>query len=488
MQKGPSLVYTLQFPPQEFKLKVDADVDGPLGEGRVGTIEWIDEARGQLGLRRGRARNAEPLPVAIIAGGPVPDKAQRSAIIRVAEAAAHGQSTYRAVEDILRCVAPRFRPVRGESIQTLDLQLQKRLVADLDDSYLVVQGPPGTGKTWTGARLIVSLLKAGKRIGVTAPNHRAIQNLLKEVERVAAHEGVTFIGLKKRSTCDETAFEGRFVSSVRSNEECESSDAQLVAGTAWLFARDQMDHAFDHLFIDEAGQTALADTVAVGTSARNIVLLGDPQQLPHVTQNSHPEGAGSSVLEHLLANSATVAEDRGLFLAQSWRMHPEVCRFVSMLSYDGRLVSAPGCERQQVNSSGLCGAGLRYVAVEHRHNAQQSIEEAAAIAREVSQLLDGDGTVTDRNGTTRPLVARDILVVAPYNMQVRCLRQALPAGVEVGTVDKFQGREAAVVFFSMASSSGDDVPRGLEFLLRSPIPDTGATHKGPLSALAESVR
>jgi uncharacterized protein len=461
--KDQSLVYALEFPPQEFKLKVDSDVEGPFGEGRAGTIEWIDASRGRLGLRRGRKRSADPLPEAIIAGGPVPDKAQRAAVSRVAEAAARGRSPYRAVEDILRGAPPRFTTRSGD-IQTLDLELQKRLVADLDNSYLFVQGPPGSGKTWTGARLIVALLKAGRRIGVTGPSHRAIHNLLEEVERVAADESVNFAGIKKRSTSDETAFDGRFISSVASNDECENFDAQLVSGTPWLFARDGMDQSFDYLFIDESGQTALADAVAVGTSARNIVLLGDPRQLPHVTQNSHPGGAGCSVLEHLLDDAATVAVDRGLFLAQSWRMHPDVCRFVSELSYDGRLVSALGCELQQVKSSGLSGVGLRYLPIEHRHNAQQSPEEAAAIAREVGRLLDGKGTLTDRKGLTRPLVATDILVVAPYNMQVRCLHEVLPPDVEVGTVDKFQGREAAVVFFSMTSSSGDDVPRGLEFL------------------------
>jgi predicted RecB family nuclease len=462
--KARSLVHALEFPPQEFKLKVDREVDGPFGEGRAGTIEWLDGRRGRLGLRRGREKSGDPLPVAIIAGGPVPDKAQRAAIVRVADAAARGRSSYRAVEDILRGVPPRFRTTPSGVIQTLDLEAQKQLVADLDSSYLFIQGPPGSGKTWAGARLIVTLLKAGSRVGVTGPSHRAIHNLLEGVERVATEARVDFVGIKKRSTSDETAFDGRFISSVDSNEECEQSEAQLVAGTSWLFARDRMDQSFDYLFIDEAGQTALADAVAVGTASRNIILLGDPQQLPHVTQNSHPEGAGCSVLEHLLGDAATVSDDRGLFLAQSWRMHPEVCRFVSELSYDGRLVSAPGCELQQVKSSGLTGVGLRYLPIEHRHNAQQAPEEAVAIAREVSRLLDGNGTVTNRDGTTRPLVATDVLVVAPYNMQVRCLHEALPANVEVGTVDKFQGREAAVVFFSMTSSSGDDVPRGLEFL------------------------
>jgi uncharacterized protein len=169
------------------------------------------------------------------------------------------------------------------------------------------------------------------------------------------------------------------------------------------------------------------------------------------------------VLEHLLDAAATVAEDRGIFLEQSWRMHPDVCRFISRLAYDGRLGAEAGCARQRVDSRGLSGTGLRYLPVPHTGNSQQSAEEAAVIARQVGDLLAG-GRFTGRDGRQRPLTPADILVVAPYNMQVRCLLQSLPPGVEVGTVDKFQGRQAPVVFFSMASSAGDDVPRGVEFL------------------------
>ena len=334
----------------------------------------------------------------------------------------------------------------------------------------------------------MSLLKAGRRVGVTAPSHRAIHNLLEEVERVSLAEGFEFKGIKKRSTSDETVFDGRFITSESSNPVCEKADAQLIAGTGWLFARSAFDQCLDYLFIDEAGQTSLADTVAVGTAARNIVLLGDPQQLPHVTQSPHPDGSGCSVLEHLLGDAATIAEDRGIFLAKTWRMHPDVCGFVSELSYDGRLVSAAGCERQRVDAPVLDGTGLRYVPVEHQHNAQQAPEEAAVVARLVKTLLDGAATVTDRNGTARPLTAADILVITPYNMQVRCLRELLPPAVEVGTVDKFQGREAAVVFFSMTSSSGDDVPRGLEFLFNQNRFNVAVSRAKCLSVLVCSPR
>ncbi len=488
VQQAKSLIHTLEFPPQEFKLKADTDVDGPLTVGPAGTIEWIDAATGQLGLRRGPSLKNEPLPDAVIAGGPVPDKAHRAAIVRVAETVIGGNSMYRAIEDILRRSAPRFTGSLVGPVQTLDLARQTQLVADLDHSYLFLQGPPGSGKTWTGARLIVALLKAGKRVAVTAPSHRAIHNLLEEVERVAIADRVSFTGLKKRSTSEETVFEGKFISSEAGNPGCEQSDAQLIAGTAWLFTRPAFGQCFDYIFIDEAGQTSLADTVAVGTCARNIVLLGDPQQLPHVTQSPHPEESGCSVLEHLLEGATTVAEDRGIFLSKSWRMHPSVCQFVSQLSYDGRLMSADGCERQRVNAERLGGTGLRYVPVEHQHNAQQSPEEAQVIARLVRTLLDGTATVIERGGRERPLTAADILVVAPYNMQVRCLRELVPADVEVGTVDKFQGREAAIVFFSMTSSTGDDVPRGLEFLFNQNRFNVAVSRARCLSVLVCSPR
>jgi superfamily I DNA and/or RNA helicase len=393
----------------------------------------------------------------VVPGDPLNTRVQREAIGRAAD------RHYPAILDILRAAPPRvIARESGSSLQTLDLEKQQSLVASLDNSYLFIQGPPGSGKTYTGARLIVSLIVAGKRVGVAANSHKAINNLLAEVESVARCEAVVFKGLKKCSDKDDQ-LRGTLIEDTEENEACEAGDAALVAGTAWLFSRENMDGQLDYLFIDEAGQVSLADAVAMGTAARNIVLLGDPQQLPQVRQGIHPGRSGCSVLEHLLAGTSTVPEDRGVFLDQTWRMHPLVCSFVSQLSYDGRLKSAEGRDRQRIASSVFDGAGLRFVPVEHVGNAQASREEASAIAAAVRGLL-ADGMFTDIEGRVRPLTEREILVVAPYNMQVRCLRDALPAGIEVGTVDKFQGREAPVVFFSMASSSGEDVPRGLEFL------------------------
>jgi uncharacterized protein len=458
-----SLVHTLRFPPQEFKLNADpkAQVEDPFRQSSAGCIEWLDSRRGLLGLKRGAKRLDDPLPLAVIAGPPLDTRMQRAALGRVADALIDGTGRYQAVCDILDRRAPRLRQPAASVLQTTTLAGQQALVAGLDHSYLFVQGPPGSGKTWTGARLIVSLIAAGHRVGVAANSHKAINNLLHEVDAVAVTEGVTLRGLKKGSGAD--ALDGRLITDTDSNEACETADVNLIAGTAWLFSRPAMDGRLDYLFIDEAGQVALADTLAMATSARNVIVLGDPQQLPHVRQGLHPNGAGRSVLEHLLNGSATVGAERGLFLERSWRMHPAICAFVSSLSYEGRLRSAPGCERQAIHSTSLSGSGLRYLPVFHEGNAQQSIEEARAVAAEVRTLL-AEGSWTDGRGTLRRLTPADILVVAPYNMHVRCLQEWLPDGVEAGTVDRFQGREAAVVFFCMASSTGEDVPRGVDFL------------------------
>jgi uncharacterized protein len=228
-----------------------------------------------------------------------------------------------------------------------------------------------------------------------------------------------------------------------------------------------MDQQLDYLFIDEAGQVGLPNAIAVMTSAKSTILLGDPLQLAQVSHTEHPGGLGASVLEHVLDHDLRpVAPDRGVLLTDSYRMHPHVCEFISQLLYEGRLRSAADRERQTVSSPGLSGTGLRYLPIDHSGNSQRSDEEADRIVSEIGLLLQG--TVCDYHGVSRSLVATDIIVVTPYNAQVRRLRRALDnagfTGVEAGTVDKFQGREAFVVFFSTAASSAEEAPRGIGFI------------------------
>jgi uncharacterized protein len=224
-----------------------------------------------------------------------------------------------------------------------------------------------------------------------------------------------------------------------------------------------MDSALDYLVIDEAGQVSLADALAMGTSARNLILLGDPLQLAQVSQGTHPDSAGVSVLVHLLAGHGTIPPELGVFLDRTRRMHPDVCRFISEVVYEDRLHAIEECSRQRIDAPGaLSGTGLRFIPVDHAGNTRCSAEEAHTIGAAICELERGSVTLAD--GSTRRLTADDVMVVTPYNAQVRCLTELLPDGVRIGTVDKFQGQEAEVVFFSMATSSDAEVPRNVEFL------------------------
>jgi uncharacterized protein len=359
------------------------------------------------------------------------------------------------LESILR------RDAFGRDVQTTDLdELAELLLAlgrgdpDLAPAggptprHLVIQGPPGSGKTWTSGRLIARLVAEGNTVGVASTSHRAIHKLLAEVETAAAERGLAFRGAKKASRGNtESEFQGAVVENVFDNADC--ADRDVVGGTAWLFADGLHERRFDYLFVDEAGQVSLADALAIGTAARNVVLVGDPQQLAQVTQGTHPGGTEASVLTWLLDGHETIPPDRGLFLERTFRLHPDVCRYVSAEFYEGRLRPDP---RTAARTTAL-GHGLRYVPVEHAGNRQESGEEVEAVRALVARLVAGG------------IPLREVLVVAPYNAHVTALVDALPEGARVGTVDKFQGQEADVVVYSMASSSGEDVPHGLEFLL-----------------------
>jgi uncharacterized protein len=463
-----SLVHTLTFPLQDHKLRPGLAVLDPATGRNAGDIVEIDDTSGALGilrLLRGPSLAAGPLPEAIVAGGPVETRAQRAAVLRVAESIHAGDGRYPALQAVLARERPRIRGLApGAGIQTTDLEEMKARALGLDASYLFLQGPPGTGKTWTGARIVAHLLAHGQRVGIAAQSHKAIHNLLAEIEKVARATHVRFKGLKKSTGNPDTEYDGEFIKSDDDNATFEGAgrDVQLFAGTAWLFSREKLDRALDYLVIDEAGQISLADALAMGACARNLILLGDPLQLAQVSQAVHPAGTGASVLEHLLGDAPTIPEDRGIFLERSFRMHPGVSDFISEIVYAGRLHSDESAARRTTSS----GTGIRFAPVDHDGNRSSSDEEVAEIARMIASMRGG--TFTDADGTTRPLRDEDFLVVAPYNLQVQRLRTVLPAGVRVGTVDKFQGQEAPIVFFSMATSSGEDVPRSLTFLFCSP--------------------
>jgi predicted RecB family nuclease len=463
-----SLIHTLRFPAQEHKIAPGHFVN-PATEKRV-TVESVDNETGTLRIRRAAKSAGELLPRALIPGQPYGTEDQRAALRRLAQdilARGLGASgRYNALRQILRGETPSTSACsRGEALQTraFDLDQAKQIAEGLDDSYLFIQGPPGSGKTYTGAHLILHLIAQGNRVGVASGSHAAIHNLLAEVERYAPSEQA-FAGLKKYSDeGNRYQSERGLIGNSKDIADFAGEGYDLVAGTAWLFCSEEMDGTLDYLFIDEAGQISLADALAMGTCARNVILLGDPQQLAQVSQAVHPPGAGVSVLEHLLGEYTTIPPERGLFIDETRRMHPDVCEFISKAIYEDRLESFPDCANQRIEAPGrLTGTGVRYVPVAHEGNTRESQEEADTINGLIEDLLRGEYTKQD--GTRGPLAAEQIMVVTPYNAQVRCLREALPDGVRVGTVDKFQGQEAAVCFFSMATSSGEEIPRNLEFM------------------------
>jgi uncharacterized protein len=315
--------------------------------------------------------------------------------------------------------------------------------------------------------MIAEVVRNGFRVGVTAVPHKVISKLLQETCDAARDSKMTLRIVQKPN--DNDGCTDPMVTLVKKNEEVldalSSGAAQVAAGTSWLWAREDMANLIDVLFVDEAGQMSLADVLAISQAARSVVLLGDPQQLNQPQKGVHPPGVDVSALAHLLDGRATIDPGKGLFLKETWRLHPDICAFISEMFYDGRLAARLENQKQRLNAKGFMdGSGLRIVPVEHTGNQSDSPEEAEKIVALVKGLLDGKTTWVTKTGETRTLKLEDILVVAPYNAQVSALSQKLPAGARVGTVDKFQGQQAAVVLYSMTTSTPEDAPRGMEFL------------------------
>ena len=465
-----NLTYTFAYPPQEND--VGTKPDCPDSRKAAGEVIEHDSAAGIIKLKLSKEMAATLR--ALIPGKPLPHKPRQNALARIAQALVDGrlESDHPATSALLNAALPRLSGyAAGARLQPDEVGSASiaHAMAQLDGSYLFIQGPPGSGKSTYGAAAIVELLRSGKRVGLMANGHKALHGLLHKIEAEAAAQAFAFTGVHKDSKMtDDSTYRSRLDSPmVRSQDAVEAGDGQLVSGTSHFWVKEDQTARFDVIVVDEAGQVSLADALNASMAARNVVLLGDPQQLPQVVQGSHPIGAGRSVLEHLLDGRDTVAQDRGIFLDVSFRMQPDLARFVSETSYDGRLKAAPSTAANRVDSSGLHGGGMAFIPVEHAGNGRFSLEEAGRIVAEVGALLR-DGTFTRSGKAPRRIEQRHILIVAPYNLQRHKIREALAAAgfhnVAVGTVDKFQGQEAPVVFYSMATSSDADLPRDMAFL------------------------
>lgn len=470
VQQANTLHYRYRYPPQETKLESGDRATALVPSLKLLASVTIDEHRCEVQFA---AR--EQFPKASFAIGPaqpIPTKEIKRALERFVDRYLAADGSHPATLALLRRDLPNVAgivpgqpllpPGRDVVTGTIDI------VSRLRDSYLFIQGPPGAGKTYTGSQVIVALIRAGKRVGVASNSHKAINNLLEAVERTARAAGVSFRGAKK-SSGEDTWCRCDMIADYDKNPEFLPllREFQLLAGTAWFFCNEALDRQLDYLFVDEAGQVSLANLVAMSVAARNLVLLGDQMQLGQPIQGVHPGESGKSSLEYLLQGQATIAPERGIFLPDTWRMNPDVCAFISDAVYDGRLrARAENAKQRLMLGDGahpaLSPMGVRFIPIEHDGCSQRSDEEASLVV-EVFESLLGQHYV-DRKGARHPVTIGDILVVAPYNLQVNLLQRRLPGGARVGTVDKFQGQEAQVVLVSMTTSSGDYLPRDIEFL------------------------
>lgn len=465
-----SVVHRYAYPPQEMELDPGDEVMAQDGK-PFGEVVAIDRANRTIDVLKGPSRAAQH-PSAMFAFLFIPPDVMEKAMLRLGEQMLREESsTPGVVRALLEARLPALRegsfgPCEGE--HTLDFAI--RASTQLTQTVLPIQGPPGAGKTYCGSKMICELVRQGKRVGVTATSHKVIRNLMDAVAKEATATGTPVQLGHKVSKKDNAAEMPAYIAAFTENEDArdalDSGAVNVLGGTAWLWSHEALAQSVDVLFVDEAGQMALANVVAVSQAADSVVLLGDPQQLEQPRKGTHPDGVGISALEHILSGHETIPPDRGIFLAETWRLSPDICRFTSELFYESRLTSRPGLEQQHLSGlDGLPASGVALVPVFHDGNRNHSEEEVEEVARLVQVLTRPGVTWTDGAGATHQMKGTDILVVAPYNSHVTRLTERLAeTKVRVGTVDKFQGQEAPVVIYSMATSRPEDAPRGMEFL------------------------
>ena len=462
-------IHRYRFPVQETSLRGGEELRMEGGD-RLGNLVSLDPQAGTVDIQKA-ATMADTHPEAVFAHDLVPTDAHRKALVRIGEHVAEqgidGAGAYGAARALLLREAPRLngQPIRQRDETALDAAL--RIAGQGDFGVLPLQGPPGAGKTFTGARMVCELVSRGARVGITANSHKVIVNLLDAALAAAAERGLDLRAARKISAYQQAEPHDPRIDLITDNGKVFGALAdhcQVAAGTSWLWARPEAQDTVDVLFVDESAQMSLANVLAISHAGPSLVLLGDPQQLDQPTQGTHPDGTEVSALGHLLAGRQTIDADQGLFLEETWRLHPDICGFTSEVFYEGKLGSRPGLEGQRVVSAGpVAGTGLRFLPVSHQGNQNSSDEEADQVAKLVRSLADGGSAWVDQQGRERPVTREDVLIIAPYNAQVFKIQERLP-GARVGTVDKFQGQEAPVVIYSMATSTPEEAPHGMEFL------------------------
>ncbi|CAM4414160.1 TM0106 family RecB-like putative nuclease [Zobellia nedashkovskayae] len=459
-----SVVDEYKFPPQECDLRQGQALEDQENN-KIGAIHEIDVEAGILRIKKGPSKINLPHPMSVISLESVNSSVKEESIIRLAEwVVEHGMDnedmTYRAARQLLMNSPQSLIKDRTH----LDDLFEKTydFASKLNQSYLPVQGPPGAGKSFTGSHLVVRLIKNGKKIGVTALSHKVIFNLLDKIWDAAQKEGLSIEMIQKIKANTE---ESKPWTLVRDESIIQKAigNVDVIAGTSFMWSKPPYQNSVDYLIVDEAGQLSLIDTLAVAHSCSNLVLLGDPQQLKQPQQGVHPDGTEVSALENVLLGEKTISDEQGVFLAETWRMHSSINTFVSELFYESKLKSKKHLDVQQIMGSRYAGAGMYLEEVEHDGNTNSSSEEVEKLIEIVAHLTSGKVSYINEKEEEATLTSREIKIITPYNAQVQAIKKSLP-DLEVGTVDKFQGQEAPVVIYSVATSSLEEAPRGMEFL------------------------
>ncbi len=476
-----SLLYTYKFEDQDFKLRrskktIIANNQDIEQNDYAGTIIDIDYENKNVLLKRGKSQGLLPKILSIGPDKPRPNTKLVSNTYKFIDSLISGENKYKSLNDFLEKKYPNIKGINhGDKIVQTDNFNKEipKIISNLDNSYIYIQGPPGTGKTFQASNAIIELLKQNKKIAITALSHKVIHNLLQRIEDMAKEKNFNFEGFKRGNFEDEdTVFDGEFIKTYEKDPVFmdaldQKNIGQIFAGTKYHLASSFYDKKIDYLFIDEAGQVSLADLISIGNIAKNIVLIGDQNQLGQPIKGTHPNESGQSILDYLLEGKDTIPEDRGIFLNKTYRLNSKINNFISSNFYEERLICDERTDKRVIkfnNKSIIKEEGIHYIEMSHQNNVQTSIEEFEVIKKLMTQMIGSD---FDDNGKKRKLGVEDILVISPYNTQVNLLisklEEAKIKNPRVGTIDKFQGQEAPITIISMTSSDSDSLPRNKEF-------------------------
>ena len=474
-------VYKYIFPEQEYKLKegrsvIIANNTDPERSDYAGKIQELDQIKRNLLLRKGISREEKKLPKTLSIGEKVMEHARfenlNKNIYRFCDNVLENKDGFNAIKAFINRDIPKIKGIKpGEKIvktENFNEEIPK-VILNLQGSYLYLQGPPGSGKTFQASNAIIELLKNKKKIAVTANSHKVIHNLLERVEKLADKEKFVFKGLKMGNPDNEDSFyDGKLFKTVKNEklyiDGLKENKILLYAGTKYHLSNWYYQNKLDYLFCDEASQISVADLVALGGIAKNIVLVGDQQQLGQPLQGNHPNESGDSVLDYLLQGKDTISEDKGVFLNKTFRLHPNINSFTSDNFYEGRLLINKENSNRAIeykSDSIIKSEGIHTILMKHEDRSQTSIEEFEIIEKLMKQLIGCN--FTDFDKSERKLTINDILIVSPFNAQVNFLKARLQKGSLIGTVDKFQGLEAPITIISMTSSTVEDLPRNKTF-------------------------